>query len=171
MVIDSSEKIDSSEGKIEAVLFEAISHPTRIKILFSLEKKAHGFADLKRKLGITSSGNLQHHISKLATLIRLDNSGDYILSDQGRDALVTIKSLRNVQNHQNNTNQYTTDRKITTFGAALSFYVVQMNMPFVFGNVDQLTPITALISSLVFAVVFYPIYGFFESRRMNKSKE
>ncbi len=39
-----------------AELFEAISHPERIKILKILEKKPASFASLKRQLGIESSG-------------------------------------------------------------------------------------------------------------------
>ncbi len=169
MTAEGSEEKELGEGAIEAILFEAISHPTRIKVLFSLEGNAVGFAELKRKLEISSSGNLQHHIVKLATLVRINGDGDYILTDQGQEALVTIRSLRNSQNNQNHQNRYSTDRKMATFGASLSYYVVQMNMPFVLGDVDSLTPLFALVSALVFAVVFYPVFGYFESRRLNRS--
>ncbi len=168
MAPEHKENTDSSEGEIEAVLFEAISHPTRIKILFSLERESFGFADLKRKTGISSSGNLQHHISKLATLVGLDSCGKYTLSDQGHDALVTIRSLRHVQNHQNQQNRETIDKKFVTFGASLSYYVVQMNMPFFYGNIDLLTPLYALVSSFVFALIFYPISGYMEKRRAKR---
>ncbi|MGY5875677.1 MAG: winged helix-turn-helix domain-containing protein [Candidatus Thorarchaeota archaeon] len=169
MTVEGPEKKELGEGAIEAILFEAISHPTRIKILFSLEGHAVGFAELKRKLEISSSGNLQHHIIKLATLVCINGDGDYILTDQGRDALVTIRAVRNSQNNQKSQNQGPTDTKTTTFVASLGYYIVQMNMPFVFGDVDPLTPIFALVSALVFAVIFYPMFRYSEARRMNKN--
>lgn len=47
-----------------------LAHPTRVRILRILEKQPLSFADLKRVLGIESSGNLQHHLGKLGDLIK-----------------------------------------------------------------------------------------------------
>ena len=71
-----------------AELFDALSHPTRIMILKALSEEPIGFADLKKKLDIESSGHLQHHLSKPGNLIKTDNYGKYTLSDQGKDALL-----------------------------------------------------------------------------------
>lgn len=79
---------NANDGMSEASLFETISHNTRIRILFFLRERAHGFAELKRKLSISSSENLQHHISKLLTLIHLNNDGMYALTDNGREAIL-----------------------------------------------------------------------------------
>ncbi len=79
-----------------AEVFDALSHPTRITILKALGEGAMGFADLKKKTGIDSSGHLQHHLSKLGPLVKTDEYGKYCLSDQGKDALLTVQTVENV---------------------------------------------------------------------------
>lgn len=74
-------------------LFEKISHPTRVRILRLLEEAPLNFSQLKSKLGIESSGNLDHHLKKLEGLISIDSNGLYKLSDEGKEALKAIKSL------------------------------------------------------------------------------
>jgi DNA-binding transcriptional ArsR family regulator len=81
------------EDRKQAEVFDALSHPTRITVLKALSEQSMGFADLKKKLGIESSGHLQHHISKLNGLIKTDDYGKYALSDQGRDALHSINTV------------------------------------------------------------------------------
>ena len=76
-----------------AELFEAISHPTRIKILKILENEPSTFASLKRQLGISSSGNLDHHIKKLGDLIVMQKDGFYGLTDVGKEALVSVGAV------------------------------------------------------------------------------
>jgi len=73
-------------------LFEKISHPTRVKILKLLEGSPTIFSQLKNKLGIESSGNLDHRIKKLGDLIYLD-SGLYEISDEEKEAMSAIKSI------------------------------------------------------------------------------
>ena len=74
-------------------LFEKISHPTRVKILKLLEVSPLNFSQLKKKLGIESSGNLDHHLKKLGDLIYLDSDGLYKVSDEGKEAMRAIKSI------------------------------------------------------------------------------
>ena len=74
-------------------LFEKISHPTRVKILKLLEDSPLNFSQLKNKLGIESSGNLDHHLKKLKDLIYLDSDGLYKVSDEGKEAIRAIKSI------------------------------------------------------------------------------
>jgi DNA-binding HxlR family transcriptional regulator len=76
-----------------AELFEAISHPTRIKILKILENQPSSFASLKRQLGIDSSGNLDHHLKKLGQLIRMRKDGLYGLTDTGKEALTSVGAV------------------------------------------------------------------------------
>jgi DNA-binding transcriptional ArsR family regulator len=76
-----------------AELFEAISHPTRIRISRLLEKEPFSFASLKRRLNIDSSGNLDHHLKKLGPLIRVQNDGLYALTDAGKEALLSIGTI------------------------------------------------------------------------------
>ncbi|OYT44372.1 MAG: hypothetical protein B6U85_10145 [Desulfurococcales archaeon ex4484_42] len=75
-------------------VFEAISHPLRIKILKLLAKRPMGFAELKRELGIKSSGKLDFHLKKLEGLITLDNEGKYTLTKEGYAALQAITTIR-----------------------------------------------------------------------------
>jgi DNA-binding HxlR family transcriptional regulator len=89
-----------SEGEFEkdrerAEVFDALGHPTRILILKALSEEPLGFADLKKKTGIDSSGHLQHHLTKLNSLIKTDAYGKYCLSDQGKDALLTVQTVEN----------------------------------------------------------------------------
>jgi DNA-binding HxlR family transcriptional regulator len=79
--------------KDSAELFEAISHPERIKILKILEKKPTSFASLKRQLGIHSSGNLDFHLKKLGKLVTVRDDGLYGLTEAGKEALLSIDEV------------------------------------------------------------------------------
>jgi DNA-binding HxlR family transcriptional regulator len=87
---------DIAEDRRRAEVFDALSHPVRILILKALSEGPLGFADLKKKLGIESSGHLQHHLSKLGSLIKTDEYGKYALSDQGKDALLSVETVEKV---------------------------------------------------------------------------
>ncbi|NHJ14117.1 MAG: ArsR family transcriptional regulator [Candidatus Thorarchaeota archaeon] len=71
-------------------VFDAIAHPMRIEILKALAKKSLGFADLKRKLGISSSGQLDFHLKKMTLLVTTDSYGMYTLTSKGYAALYAI---------------------------------------------------------------------------------
>ena len=73
--------------------FEAISHPLRIKILQVLSRKPMSFAELKRELGIKSSGKLDFHLKKLKNLITLDEHGNYTLTRDGYAALEAVSTI------------------------------------------------------------------------------
>lgn len=76
-----------------AELFEAISHPARIRILKALKKQPSSFASLKRQLNIDSSGNLDHHLKKLGRLVTVREDGLYGLTDAGNEALLSIEAV------------------------------------------------------------------------------
>jgi DNA-binding transcriptional ArsR family regulator len=76
-----------------AELFEAIAHPTRIKILKILEKEPSTFASLKRQLDLDSSGNLDHHLKKLGSLIIMQSDGFYGLTEAGKKALASVGAV------------------------------------------------------------------------------
>ena len=77
-----------------AELFEAISHPERIKILKILSKQPSSFAALKRQLGIESSGNLDYHLKKLSLLVTVrKEDGLYELTDAGKEALLSVGAI------------------------------------------------------------------------------
>jgi DNA-binding HxlR family transcriptional regulator len=84
------------QDRQRAEIFDALGHPTRILILKVLSEGSLGFADLKKKTAIESSGHLQHHLTKLDGLIKNDEFGKYCLSEQGKDALLTVQTVENV---------------------------------------------------------------------------
>jgi DNA-binding HxlR family transcriptional regulator len=88
--MESGSHFDSSRAE----LFEALGHPTRVKILRALETKPMGFAELKREVGIESSGHLQFHLGKLAGLVTTNAEGSYTLTDEGKEAIRVLKSAR-----------------------------------------------------------------------------
>ncbi|MCQ5373534.1 MAG: winged helix-turn-helix domain-containing protein [Candidatus Methanomethylicia archaeon] len=61
-------------------VFEAVSHPLRVKIIEVLAKGPMRFADLKRELRIDSSGLLDFHLRKLDDLVSINNEGLYVLN-------------------------------------------------------------------------------------------
>ena len=111
-----------------AEVFDALGHPTRILILKALSEGAAGFADLKKKTAIESSGHLQHHLNKLNGLIKTDEFGKYCLSDQGKDALLTVQTVESAsesetkdteKNHPHRFNSKTVLKSVTLLLAAL----------------------------------------------------
>jgi len=81
-----------SFNEVRAELFEALGHPLRISILESLESRPLGFAEIKRSVGIESSGHLQFHLRKLDGLVEDAASGAYALTNDGRDALRVFRT-------------------------------------------------------------------------------
>ncbi len=88
---------DTTEKEMQqAEVFDALGHPTRVVILKALSEGPEGFAELKKKTGIESSGHLLHHLNKLDGLVKTDEYGKYFLSDQGKDALLSLQTLEKV---------------------------------------------------------------------------
>jgi DNA-binding transcriptional ArsR family regulator len=69
------------------LIFQALSHPTRVKILSLLGSDSLSFSQIKRELGMESSGQLQHHLQKLYGLIKEEDDGSYGLTPTGMRAL------------------------------------------------------------------------------------
>jgi DNA-binding transcriptional ArsR family regulator len=87
---------DAEDGfnRDRAELFEALGHPTRIRIVEALSESPLGFAALKRKIGIDSNDLLAFHVGKLEGQVKTSVNGDYMLTDEGREAL-RIMVLKN----------------------------------------------------------------------------
>ena len=137
-----AENIDNDRKRAE--VFDALSHPTRIMLLKALSEEALGFAELKKKLGIESSGHLQHHISKLGCLIKTDNYGKYVLSDQGKDALHSVKTVeiaagaKATENREAYTSKSNTVLKLTTVILAVLLALSLTLASFEYSNVLSL---------------------------------
>lgn len=70
--------------------FDALSHPLRIKLLRLLSKRDMSFSELKRELGISSSGKLDFHLKKLDGLVTINPDGYYTLTRDGFAALEAV---------------------------------------------------------------------------------
>jgi len=147
METNGDDKVDTDV--LAAELFEAISHPTRIQILRMLEEAPQGFSELKHSLGITSSGNLTHHLSKLSTLICTNSQGKYALTDQGREALHVVGVTNTVNGGWMDTTYIVV--------SALIFYALFVTVSIISGRVDILTPLSALISTAIYFVISWII--------------
>ncbi|MCD6409606.1 MAG: helix-turn-helix transcriptional regulator [Candidatus Verstraetearchaeota archaeon] len=75
-------------------VFEAISHPLRIKVLKLLAAKPRSFSELKRELGVESSGKLDFHLKKMEGLVALDEEGKYTLTKEGYAALQAVETIK-----------------------------------------------------------------------------
>ena len=66
--MEDEKQIENDRQRAE--MFDALGHPTRILMLKVLSEGSLGFADLKKKTAIESSGHLQHYLTKLNGLIK-----------------------------------------------------------------------------------------------------
>lgn len=78
---------DDDFNRDRAELFEALGHPTRIKILEVMKDGPASFSELKKAAGIQSSGHLAFHLDKLKGLVEVASDGRYTLTDDGKDAI------------------------------------------------------------------------------------
>jgi DNA-binding HxlR family transcriptional regulator len=102
-----------------AEVFDALGHPTRIAILKTLSEGSAGFSELKKRTSIESSGHLQHHLNKLDGLIKTDAYGKYYLSDQGKDALLTVQTVEQTSPNANKTHRWRFSNKAALATIAL----------------------------------------------------
>lgn len=89
---ESDEKIGFDSSRAE--LFEALGHPIRVKIIESLSKTPLSFSELKKRIGVESSGHLQFHLNKLNGLVETTSEGSYKLTDDGREALRIMGTMK-----------------------------------------------------------------------------
>jgi DNA-binding transcriptional ArsR family regulator len=80
-----------------AELFEALGHPTRIRTLKLLQDSQMSFSELKKALGIESSGLMQHHLRKLQGLVRMTDESDYAITDEGKEALRVALAMEGIR--------------------------------------------------------------------------
>lgn len=93
MTEDQNDSFNSSRAEV----FEALGHPTRMRILQTLSERPLGFSELKRETGIESGGLLTFHLGKLSDLVKLNSEGSYALTDEGREALRIIEVSKKQQ--------------------------------------------------------------------------
>jgi DNA-binding transcriptional ArsR family regulator len=89
-----TENNDDSFSSSKAEVFEALGHPTRIRILQELAAKPLTYSELKRAAGMESNGLLTFHLGKMRDLVRLNPEGNYALTDEGKEALRIVEASR-----------------------------------------------------------------------------
>ena len=70
-----TENSDDSFSSSKAEVFEALGHPTRIRILQELASRPLAYSELKRAAGMESNGLLTFHLGKMRDLVRLNTEG------------------------------------------------------------------------------------------------
>jgi len=78
---------ESRADTLRSKLFETLGHAVRMRILQCLGEEQLNFSELKRRVGIESSGHIQFHLEKLNGLIKVTPEGKYALTDEGKEAL------------------------------------------------------------------------------------
>jgi len=86
---------DESFNASRAEIFEALGHPTRIRLLQCLAEKPLTFSELKRAAGLEGNGVLSFHLGKLGGLVRVTQEGSYALTDEGKEALRMVEASKN----------------------------------------------------------------------------
>jgi DNA-binding transcriptional ArsR family regulator len=89
-----TENSDDSFSSSKAEVFEALGHPTRIRILQELANRPLTYSELKRAAGMESNGLLTFHLGKMRDLVRLNPEGNYALTEEGREALRIVEASR-----------------------------------------------------------------------------
>jgi hypothetical protein len=80
-------ELDVPAADEKYLIFQALSHPLRVKMLTYIDGNELTFSSLKQRMGMESSGQLQHHLQKLSGLVVVKANGSYGLTDAGRRAL------------------------------------------------------------------------------------
>jgi len=94
------QSVNHNEELSKEALFDSLGHPLRIKILESVKEAPLAFSEIKKKIGIESSGHLTFHLDKLKGLVRANTDGNYELTDDGKEALRLISVFNaNVKEH------------------------------------------------------------------------
>ena len=89
-----AESGDDSFNSSRAEVFEALGHPTRIRILQAVSETPLPFSELKHAVGLESNGLLSFHLGRLSGLVRLNGEGLYTVTDEGKEALRIIDAGR-----------------------------------------------------------------------------
>ncbi len=130
----------------EAELFEALGHPTRIRLLQTLNENPLGFSELKKKIGIDSSGHLTFHLSKLAGLVKTNPEGKYRLTDSGMEALRVTRIAGEAHEIPQNG-----DTRVNSFIIMAMGFNIAGFVPLALGNLS--TAVSLFTASLIFLFV------------------
>lgn len=124
------------------------------------------FGRFKDELGITSSGNLDHHLKKLEGLVTLDSNGLYVLSDEGKEALAAVRTVEAIVNSRQDQTSPQTRWVLILYGAAFGAFWVALLVTAAFSSKGFL--LTGLAGGLIGGAIGGSIgglYGLFKGIR------
>jgi len=76
------------------VIFAALNHPIRRRILLLLEQKGEvSFTDIQRAVGVNDTGLMSYHLKELAPLVERSARGKYSLSEVGQTSIVLFRKV------------------------------------------------------------------------------
>ncbi|MFQ6064901.1 MAG: ArsR/SmtB family transcription factor [Candidatus Bathyarchaeia archaeon] len=76
------------------VIFAALKHPMRRRILLLLEEKGEvSFTDIQKVVGVEDTGLMSYHLKELALLINQPARGKYTLSEIGKTSVALMKKV------------------------------------------------------------------------------
>jgi DNA-binding HxlR family transcriptional regulator len=136
-----------SFNEVRAELFEALGHPMRVTILEALESKPLGFAEIKKSVGIESSGHLQFHLRKLDGLVEDSPNGAYALTSDGRDALRVFRAT-DVGTARERSISSRSRKNYLTVIAALGTLAIVLGSSLVLGVMSNVSQTSSLNSQL-----------------------
>ncbi|MBS7630696.1 winged helix-turn-helix transcriptional regulator [Candidatus Bathyarchaeota archaeon] len=80
------------EEDIYSIIFSALKHPSRRKIIRILAESPNTYTELQKKLGV-ETGFLNYYLESLDGLVIKDRDGKYRISDLGRSAVDLIRQV------------------------------------------------------------------------------
>jgi DNA-binding transcriptional ArsR family regulator len=153
-VIDASKGNGTKESREfdseKAEFFEALGHPTRIKLLEALAEGPHSFSELKKRLDIESSGNLSFHLGKLETLVKTNADGNYVLTDDGKEAVRVIEATVGTGNIRMNATSHS-GMNVTAIAVSIVWAFTMLAISIFVGR--DTTTGTAVLEILIFGFI------------------
>lgn len=134
-----------------AEFFEALGHPTRTKMLQVLAQGQRSFSELKKQLGIESSGNLSFHLGKLDGLVKTNSDGNYTLTDNGKEAVLVIETSLRTENCKEEKQNRRHKLEVTPIAISIVWAVMMLVISFYLGGITTLG--TEVLEVLIFGFI------------------
>lgn len=130
-------------------LFEALSHPFRVKIIAALQQNELTFGELKRALDIKSSGHLTFHLTKLEELVTCNPQGRYELTDEGHEAIRLIYTMNHVNMAQSTNQDKSVNKRLQIIIVTLGI-IILMLVPFAISGMSPVFESPVVVEAVEF---------------------
>jgi len=132
-------------------LFEALSHPLRIRIIAILQQNELTFGELKRVLDITSSGHLTFHLTKLEGLVNRNTQGRYMITEDGQEAVRLMHVMNDVDKTQSMNREYqsSVNKRLQVIIVSLAI-VILLLVPFAISGMNPFFESPVVVEAVEF---------------------